>query len=135
MSASSAGPLPLGSDITYSLTLSNPGARAAQSSVDANGNGTIEAGESITLGGSTGIFVIAPIPVGTTFKAGQTFPPGTVLYTVSDLSIAPLNAVWTTTAPSDLTQLKRIAFNVGSSLAVNQTGRSREFPSHDQLEP
>ncbi|MEJ7576620.1 MAG: hypothetical protein WKF74_06420 [Pyrinomonadaceae bacterium] len=127
MSASSAGPLPLGSDITYSLTLSNPGARAAQSSVDANGNGTIEAGESITLGGSTGIFVIAPIPVGTTFKAGQTFPPGTVLYTVSDLSIAPLNAVWTTTAPSDLTQLKRIAFNVGSSLAVNQTAAPVSF--------
>ncbi len=125
----------LGANITYSFAVSNPGLRDAQASVDANGNGTIEPGEAQTLGGVTGIFVIAPIPDGTAFASGQTFPAGTVLYTTSALSVDPLQAVWTTTQPGDLTQITRIAFLVGQTLtagappvtAINGTATAMSF--------
>lgn len=120
------GPVPLGSDLTYSLTVNNPGARAAQASVDVNGNGTVDPGEAITLNGANGIYVVAPIPAGTALKSGQTFPAGT-LYTTTALTTAPLAATWTTTAPANLTQVTRIAFNVGTSIAVGATTTAVSF--------
>ncbi len=102
-----SGPLTLGSNIGYQWQVCNTGARPVQ---------------SITLTGApaglnTGVFIISPIPVGTSLATGQTFPVGT-LYTTSALSVSPLTAVWTVTAPVDLTTVRRIAFNVGATLAV-----------------
>jgi hypothetical protein len=103
-----AGPVTLGSTINYVWEVCNTGLRDAQ---------------SITLinapsGSNTGVFIIAPIPVGTSLTAGQTFPAGT-LYSTSPLTISPLEAVYTTSAPSDLSTVRRVAFRVGSSLATD----------------
>ncbi|MFN2454800.1 MAG: beta strand repeat-containing protein [Pyrinomonadaceae bacterium] len=124
-----SGPVALGSDITYSLRATNNGARDAAAQTIPNG----------PSGASTGIFIVAPIPVGTTLKAGQTFPAGT-LFSTSDLTTtSPLGgtttnptsaittATWTTTAPADLTQLKRIAFNTGATLAVGASTAPQSF--------
>lgn len=94
-----AGPVNLGSDITYTWQVSNPGAR------DASG---------VTLNASTQVYIIAPIPARTVLKAGQTFPAGT-LYTTSALSTAPLSATWVSSAPP-LNTVTRIAFPVGATL-------------------
>ena len=98
-----AGPVNLGSDITYTWQLANNGLR------DVSG---------VTLNGSSQVYIIAPIPVSTVLKSGQTFPAGT-LYTTSPLTTAPLSATWTTTAPTPLSNLTRIAFPVGSTLAAS----------------
>jgi uncharacterized repeat protein (TIGR01451 family) len=109
-----SGPVPLGSDITYTLQVSNPGLR------DLTGETLVNA----PAGSNSGVFIIAPMPLfGTVLKSGQTFPAGT-LYTTSALSIDPLTAVWTTTPPADLTTLKRIAFNVGAVLVPGVTSSS-----------
>jgi len=103
-----AGPVALGSDINYTWQVCNPGARQA---------------DAVTLtgapaGSNSGVFIIAPIPVNTFLKSGQTFPAGT-LYTTSALTVDPVTAAtWTTTAPADLTTVRRIAFRVGATLAV-----------------
>jgi hypothetical protein len=97
-----AGPVNLGSDITYSWQAANTGLR------DAAG---------VTLNGSTQVYIIAPIPARTVLKSGQTFPAGT-LYTTSPLTTAPLSATWSTTAPSPLSNATRIAFPVGATLAA-----------------
>jgi uncharacterized repeat protein (TIGR01451 family) len=99
------GPVPLGSDITYSLKVSNPGLRNLSSETLANA----------PAGSNSGVFIIVPIPIDTVLKSGQVFPAGT-LYTISPLSTDPLTAVWTTAPPPDLTTLKRLAFNVASTL-------------------
>ncbi|MDX6531088.1 MAG: hypothetical protein QOH41_3378 [Blastocatellia bacterium] len=97
------GPVALGSDISYVMQTCNTGARPVT---------------SITLpGGFSGVYIIAPIPVGTTLKAGQSFPAGT-LYTTSPLSTAPTAAAWSSTAPAPLSNTTRVAFNVGNSLTV-----------------
>ena len=70
-----AGPIDLGSDITYAWQACNTGAR------DAAG---------VTLNGSTQVYMILPIPSRTVLKSGQTFPAGT-LYTTSALTTAPLS--------------------------------------------
>jgi hypothetical protein len=99
-----AGPVALGSDISYVMQTCNTGARPVT---------------SIALpGGFSGVYVIAPIPVGTTLKAGQSFPAGT-LYTTSSLATAPTAAAWSSTAPVPLSNTTRVAFNVGNSLAVS----------------
>ena len=54
-----SGPVPVGSDITYTWQLNNPGAR------DVAG---------VTLDGFTQVYIIAPIPARTVLKSGQTFP-------------------------------------------------------------
>src|SRR6185436_18261699 len=77
-----AGPVNLGSDITYGWQACNNGAR------DAAG---------VTLNASTQVYIIAPIPARTVLKSGQTFPAGT-LYTTSALSTAPLSATWSSSA-------------------------------------
>lgn len=101
-----SGPVTLGSNINYSLEVCNTGLRPATSITLTNAS----------AGSNTGVFIIAPIPVGTSLASGQTFPAGT-LYTTSALSVSPLTATWTTTAPSDLTTVRRVAFNTGATLA------------------
>src|SRR5919205_324997 len=100
-----AGPVALGSNITYDVTARNTGARpiAAQ---------TLQGGPA---GSNTGVFVVVPIPVGTVLQSVPAPPAGvTVLYSTSALGADPgpgdppasgplSNAVtWTTTAPSPL---------------------------------
>lgn len=102
-----AGPVALGSNINYSWALCNTGLRGA------NGVTLINA----PAGSNSGIFIFAPIPVGTALATGQTFPAGT-LYSTSALNISPLSATYTTTAPADLTTVRRMAFRTGASLAT-----------------
>src|SRR5216684_2247694 len=97
-----AGPVNLGSDITYGWQACNTGLR------DASG---------VTLNGSTQVYMIAPIPARTVLKSGQSFPAGT-LYTTDSLSTAPLSATWSATAPSPLSNTTRIAFPVGATLTA-----------------
>ena len=106
-----AGPVALGSDITYSTRLCNAGSRDAA---------------AITLGGNSGIYVVVPVPTGTQLSAANSFPAGT-LYTTSPLTTAPQSATWTTTAPAPLTQATRVAFFVGATLASGNTC-SANFP-------
>jgi hypothetical protein len=96
-----AGPVATGSNISYSMQTCNVGQRTAA---------------SMTLGGTTGVFIVAPIPAGTSLASGQTFPAGT-LYTTSALSTAPTAATWTNVAPGTLSSVTRVAFNVGNSIA------------------
>jgi len=100
-----AGPVDLGTDITYSWQACNNGLR------DASG---------VTLNGSTQVYIIAPIPVNTVLKSGQTFPAGT-LYTTSALTTAPLSATWSSSAPAPLSSTTRIAFPLGATLASGGT--------------
>ena len=95
-----AGPVNLGSDITYTWQACNTGSR------DISG---------VTLNGSTQVYIIAPIPVNTVLKSGQSFPAGT-LYTTTAIGTAPLSATWTSTAPAPLSLATRIAFPVGATL-------------------
>lgn len=97
-----AGPVNLGSDITYTWQACNTGSR------DVTG---------VLLGGSTQVYIIAPIPVNTVLKSGQSFPGGT-LYTTDPLSTAPTSATWSGTAPAPLSNTTRIAFPVGASLVT-----------------
>lgn len=114
----SPGPVTLSTDPVNSPTVLNYAWRVC------NTNGASPA-QSMTLtnvtptSANTGIFIIAPIPANTVLSGTQTvaFPAGT-LYSVSPLTTAPTAAVWTTAAPSDLTTVKRVAFNAGSTLAV-----------------
>jgi hypothetical protein len=97
-----AGPVDLGTDITYTWQVANTGVR------DATG---------VTLNGSTQVYMIAPIPARTVLKSGQSFPAGT-LYTTDPLSTAPLSATWSSTAPAPLSNTTRIAFPVGATLTA-----------------
>jgi hypothetical protein len=103
-----AGPVSLGTDITYAWQACNTGLR------DAAG---------VPLNGSTQVYMIAPIPARTVLKSGQVFPAGT-LYTTSPLTTAPLAATWSTTAPAPLSNTTRIAFPVGASLVAGACGSS-----------
>jgi hypothetical protein len=96
------GPVALGSNITYTAQLCNDGARSAA---------------AMSLGANSGVYIVAPIPVGTVVSAANSFPAGT-LYTTSLLTTAPESATWTTTAPSPLSSTTRVAFKVGNTLAA-----------------
>jgi hypothetical protein len=102
-----AGPVALGSNVTYTWSVDNVGARAVSSRTLTNA----------PAGSNTGVFVIAPVPSRTTFSS-VTPPAGvTVLYSTSALTADPVTgAVWTTVAPPPGT-VTRVAFNVGASLA------------------
>jgi hypothetical protein len=105
-----AGPVALGSDITYVWNLCNTGARTADAVTLVNGPG----------GSNVGVFIIAPIPAGTSLADAppNSFPAGT-LYSTSPLGQNPITtATWTTTAPVPLSDATRVAFNVGNTLAV-----------------
>lgn len=96
-----AGPVNLGADITYGWTLQNVGLRNAT---------------AVTLAGLPAVYIIAPIPINTVLKAGQTFPANT-LYSTTSLSTLPLSATWSTTPPAPLSLTKRIAFPVAAPFA------------------
>lgn len=102
-----AGPVALGSVITYNWELCNIGARPASSVTLVNA----------PVGPGTGVFIFAPIPAGTQLDATQSFPGGVgVLYSTSPLTDNPVTtAVWTTTLPP-LANITRVAFNVGATL-------------------
>jgi hypothetical protein len=103
-----AGPVNLGSDITYGWQACNTGSR------DASG---------VTLNASTQVYMIAPIPARSVLKSGQTFPAGT-LYTTSPLTTAPLSATWSATAPVPLSNTTRIALPVGATLTAGTCASS-----------
>lgn len=110
LTSAPAGPVDLGTDITYTWTLTNTGSRPVS---------------SVTLNGAPAVYIIAPIPQQNpgsrgVLKTGQVFPAGT-LYTTSPLTTAPLSAIWTSAAPSPLTLATRVAFPVGGSLAAGAT--------------
>jgi hypothetical protein len=113
-----AGPVALGSNITYTWSLDNPGARAVTAQTLTNAPG----------GSNTGVFVIVPVPQRTTFVS-VTPPAGvTVLYSTSALTTDPVTgATWTTTAPSPLSNTVRVAFNVGASVASGATVSNMQF--------
>ncbi|HEX6184278.1 MAG TPA: hypothetical protein VFZ44_10400 [Pyrinomonadaceae bacterium] len=106
-----AGPVALGSNVTYTWVLDNTGARTVSSRTLTNA----------PVGSNTGVFVIVPVPARTTF-ASVTPPAGvTVLYSTSALTTDPVTgATWTTVAPPAST-VTRIAFNTGASLAAAAT--------------
>jgi hypothetical protein len=106
----------LGANITYTWQLENTGSRTA----------TAQTLTNAPAGSNTGIFIFAPIPDGATrrtdFNSIGSVPAGvTVLYSTSPLTTAPLNATWTTSAPATLSDVTRVAFNVGSTLAAGAT--------------
>ena len=101
------GPVPLGSDITYTWLLTNPSTKIVS---------------GVTLNASTQVYIIAPIPARTVLTAGQTFPAGT-LYTTSALTTAPLSATWISAAPP-LNTVTRIAFPVGATLVGGASSSS-----------
>lgn len=103
-----AGPVALGSNVTYTWSLDNVGARPVSARTLTNA----------PAGSQTGVFVIAPVPARTTFSS-VTPPAGvTVLYSTSALTTDPVTgAVWTTVAPP-AGSVTRIAYNVGASLAT-----------------
>jgi len=113
-----AGPVALGSNITYTWSLDNTGARSISSQTLTNA----------PAGSNTGVFVIVPVPARTTFVS-VTPPAGvTVLYSTSPLSSNPVTAAtWTTTAPSPLSNTVRVAFNVGASLASGASATNMQF--------
>lgn len=104
--ASAATATTPGSTLDYSWGLCNTGQRPATSVTLTNA----------PAGSNSGVFIIAPIPVGTTLAAGQTFPAGT-LYSTDALTVSPLAANYTTAAPANLANVRRMAFRVGASLA------------------
>jgi len=67
--------------------------------------------------------MIAPIPVSTVLKSGQSFPVGT-LYTTTALTTAPMSATWSSTAPAPLSLTTRVAFPVGATLTASTCASS-----------
>lgn len=108
--AAPTGPLALGSSFNYTWQLCNTGARTANAVTLTNA----------PAGSNSGVFIFAPIPAGTALSATQSFPAGvTVLYSTSPVASNPVTAAtWTTTAPSPLSSVTRVALNVGSSLGT-----------------
>jgi hypothetical protein len=104
-----AGPVALGSNITYTYTVDNTGgARAVGTRTLVNG----------PTGPVTGVFAIVPVPQRTTFSSASAPAGTTVLYTNSGMGLDPLTgASWSSTAPAGVT---RVAFvlNGGAALAA-----------------
>lgn len=111
-----AGPVALGSNITYSWQVCNPGVRPATAITLSNA----------PAGSNSGVYIIAPVPVGTVLASGQTYPTGTLFSTTSRATV-PTSATWTTTPPSDLSTVVRVAFNVGSTLAVSGCSTANNY--------
>ena len=93
-----AGPLALGSTITYTATSCNDGER-----------------DLLPVSPDTQIYVYAPIPAGTTLTNVSSLPVGTQ-YTTSPLTTGPRSATWTSVAPGDLSTVTRIRIPVGASI-------------------
>lgn len=94
-----AGPVALGSDITYTAQACNDGLRTLD-----------------PVGSDTQVYIYAPIPAGTTLTNVAGLPVGTQ-FTTSPLSTAPLSATWVNSAPSDLSTVTRIRIPVGATIA------------------
>jgi hypothetical protein len=116
-----SGPVALGSNITYSTTLRNNGARPVATQTLQNA----------PAGSNTGVFVVVPIPLTTVLQSVPAPGAGvTVLYSTSALGADPgpgdppasgplSNAVvWTTTAPAVISSTTRVAFRVNSGNPV-----------------
>ncbi len=116
-----AGPVALGSNITYSTTLRNVGTRPVATQ-------TLQGGPA---GSNTGVFVVVPIPANTVLQSVPAPPAGvTVLYSTSALGADPgpgdppatgplSNAVvWTTTAPAVISSTTRVAYRLNSGNPV-----------------
>ncbi|HEV2862551.1 MAG TPA: hypothetical protein VGX48_16170 [Pyrinomonadaceae bacterium] len=104
-----AGPVALGSNITYTWSLDNTGARPAAAQTLTNA----------PAGSNSGVFVIAPVPARTTFVSAA--PPAgvTVLYSTSPMTSDPLTgATWTTSPPAVAGNTVRVAYLVGATLAA-----------------
>lgn len=94
-----AGPVGLGSNISYGVQACNDGQRPLT-----------------PIAGATLLYVVSPIPTGTELATGQTFPSGTEFSTTA-LSTAPNSATWSSTAPGTLSSVRRIRIPIGASLA------------------
>jgi hypothetical protein len=108
-----AGPVALGGNLAYSLSLANQGGRAAS-------------GNSFNVDGAPqiGIVVSNAIPVGTVLLGAPapSAPAGyTVVYTTSPIGTAPSAAVWTSAAPPLATVTRVGFFGSGASLAPSAT--------------
>ncbi len=111
-----AGPVNIGSNITYTTSACNDGARSL-SPIDPDGAGPIPAA----------VYVIAPIPVGTELASALATPAG-VYYSTTALTTAPLSATWTATAPGTLSTVRRIMIPVSTSaLAVSTCSANFNF--------
>lgn len=94
-----AGPVALGSDITYTAQACNDGLRTLD-----------------PVGSDTQVYIYAPIPAGTTLTNVSSLPAGTQ-FTTSPLTTTPLLATWTSTAPGTLSTVTRIRIPVGANIA------------------
>jgi hypothetical protein len=95
-----AGPVALGSTITYSAEACNAGSR-----------------DLGPVSPATQIYVYAPIPVGTQLAS---LPSG-ASYTTDALTTAPLAATWSTATPVPFASVTRIRIPVGASIAAATT--------------
>jgi hypothetical protein len=104
-----AGPVALGSNISYTWALDNVGARPANAQTLTNA----------PAGSNSGVFVVAPVPSRTTFVSA-TPPAGVVvLYSTSPLTSDPLTgATWTTSPPAVPGNTVRVAYLITAPLAA-----------------
>jgi hypothetical protein len=108
-----AGPVSLGSTITYTTQACNDGLRDLSPVT----NGTLN---------DTQVYIYAPIPAGTTLTNVAGLPAGTE-FTTSPLTTAPLAATWTSTAPGTLSTVTRIRIPVGATIAAGTCSSSFTF--------
>ena len=109
--------------LTYGLTL------AVQSAVPSGAAPSLVAADltpmPITVGGTTvsDVLIADVIPAGTVLTGVPAVPSGwTVLYSTTDPTTANANAVnWVTTAPTDLTTVRRVGFAGPSTVAKGST--------------
>lgn len=120
-----AGPVALGSNITYTVGVTNVGARDAAS----------QTLQGAPAGSNTGVFIVVPIPDNTIFNSIGALPAGvTVLYSTSALGSDPVpgadppasgplsNAVSWQTAQPAAASIRRVAFRVGATLPAAGSG-------------
>lgn len=104
-----AGPVTLGSTITYTAQACNDGLKALN-----------------PVAPDTQVYVYAPIPAGTVLTNVASLPVGTQ-FTTSPLSTAPLSATWSNTAPATLSTVTRIRIPVGASIAAGACAPAVSF--------
>ncbi|HWQ33837.1 MAG TPA: hypothetical protein VNQ79_13385 [Blastocatellia bacterium] len=106
-----AGPVALGGTITYSTQVCNTATAPTATA------------QAMNLGAYSGVFIVFPIPVGTSLTSGQSFTGSLqTLYSTDPLTTTPVSATWSNTAPADLSTVRRIAFKVGDTLAAGACG-------------
>jgi hypothetical protein len=112
--AAPAGPIALGSDISYSVGVCNTGARDAA---------------AITLSGNSGVFIVVPVNPNTVIKASQPFTGSLLtLYTTDALTVAPTAASWLPAPASLPATTTRIALKVATPLLANSSPCSATIP-------